>query len=208
MSSQQSPKDQETQLENRIAITAAIQSVLLAISELKGQDADNEASIQATLATNYWNWYQAKTSRENDFEIGHAILELQILEEVDQPKDHIQKTQERRQFFDAEMQRYQEEKIIIRANAEYLGQQSEILLAKANAYDLANIFLQIGIMLTALSLLGRDWRLWLTSCLLGGIGTVTAMYALGLPSLPDTPPPPEATELEIEAAPWGIKPQN
>lgn len=111
----------------------------------------NNAAIKKTEASNQWNYYQAKSSKQN-------LAELAI---VLAPED-------KRQGFKDEVERYKKEKAEIKTAAEKLeaessdwDKQSESQLHNHHRWAQATTALQIAIALAAIALLtGRRWLEW------------------------------------------------
>jgi Na+/glutamate symporter len=111
----------------------------------------NNAAIKKTEASNQWNYYQAKSSKQN-------LAELAI---VLAPED-------KRAGFKDEVERYKKEKAEIKAAAEKLeadskswDDQSEAQLHNHHRWAQATTALQIAIALAAIALLtGRKWLEW------------------------------------------------
>ncbi len=111
----------------------------------------NNAAIKKTEAGNQWNFYQAKSGKQN-------LAELAI---VLAPED-------KRQGFKDEVERYKKEKAEIKLAAEKLeadskswDDQSEAQLHNHHRWAQATTALQIAIALAAIALLtGRRWLEW------------------------------------------------
>ena len=108
----------------------------------------NDAAIKKTEASNQWNYYQAKSSKQN-------LAELAI---VLAPED-------RRAGYKDEVERYKKEKAEIKVAADKLeaestdwDQQSESQMHLHHRWAQATTALQIAIALAAMALLtGRKW---------------------------------------------------
>ena len=111
----------------------------------------NNAAIKKTEASNQWNYYQAKSSKQN-------LAELAI---VLAPED-------KRAAYKEEVDRYKKEKADIKAVAEKLeaeskdwDNQSDAQLHNHHRWAQATTALQIAIALAAIALLtGRKWLEW------------------------------------------------
>src|SRR5688500_14233265 len=71
--------DQErtrNRFKQRAAITIAIMAMLLAITSLGGANAGKEALNNNVLASNYFNFFQAKNSRQTSYDLALAEFEL------------------------------------------------------------------------------------------------------------------------------------
>jgi Na+/glutamate symporter len=109
----------------------------------------NDAAIKKTEASNQWNYYQAKSSKQNLAELAMAIV-----------------AEDKRQAYKDEVERYKKEKNEIKADAEKLeaqskdwDRQSDEQLHLHHRWAQATTALQISIALAAIALLTR--RKWL-----------------------------------------------
>ena len=159
----------------RIAVTTAILATIGALFSYQGgatqanaQLAKNNAAIRKTEASNQWNYYQAKSNKQNLSELATVIA----------PAD-------RQDAYRAEVARYKTEKTDIQKNAEKLeaeskafDEQSDHLMHEHHRWAQATTFLQIAIALSAIALLTRrKWLQW------GVYGVATVGAALGLAAL-------------------------
>ena len=127
----------------------------------------NNAAIKKTEASNQWNYYQAKSSKQNLAELAMALV----------PED-------RKATYKDEVERYKKEKAEIKAGAEKLeaeakawDEQSDQQMHQHHRWAQATTALQISIALAAIALLTR--RKWLEYGMFGvaGIGVVLGAAA-------------------------------
>jgi hypothetical protein len=160
---------------SRIAVTTAILSTLGAVGGYEAghtQNAallfKNEAAIQKTAASNQWNYYQAKSNKQNLAELSVTLTRG-----------------EDRERFKQEIDRYKKEKSDIKADAEKLeasareaDKKSEKEMQVHGRWALSTTLLQISIALSAIALLTR--KKWLLYGVFGaaGIGVVFGMMGL------------------------------
>jgi hypothetical protein len=160
---------------SRIAVTTAILSTLGAVGGYEAghtQNAallfKNEAAIQKTAASNQWNYYQAKSNKQNLAELSVTLTRG-----------------EDRERFKQEIDRYKKEKLDIKADAEKLeatareaDRKSEKKMQVHGRWALSTTLLQISIALSAIALLTR--KKWLLYGVFGaaGIGVVFGMMGL------------------------------
>ena len=127
----------------------------------------NNAAIKKTEASNQWNYYQAKSSKQNLAELAIALV----------PED-------RKATYKDEVERYKKEKAEIKTGAEKLeaeskqwDEQSDQQMHQHHRWAQATTALQISIALAAIALLTR--RKWLEYGMFGvaGIGVVLGLAA-------------------------------
>jgi len=154
----------------RVAVLTAILSTVGAIFGYMGGHSQNsallyknEAAIQKTSASNQWNYYQAKSNKQN-------LAELSIV---------LTRGDDREKYMQ-EVVRYKKEKEEIKQDAEKLeakakaaDEKSEIEMHVHERWALATTLLQIAIALSAITLLTR--KRWLLVGVYGAsaLGVIT-----------------------------------
>ena len=167
-------------LASRVAVMTAMLSTAGAIFSYQGGYTQNEALmfknesilhknqsvLRKTEASNQWNYFQAKSSKQNLAELALALA----------PK-------ERKEFYEIEIDRYRQEKAEIRKDAEKIelevkkfDQLSEEASKKSTqAYHphhqlaLAMTLIQIAISLASITVLTRKiWLFWCAGVAAGG----------------------------------------
>ena len=118
----------------------------------------NEAAIQKTSASNQWNYYQAKSNKQNLAELSITLTSGDVQEKYRQ-----------------EVERYKQEKSEIKADADKLeavareaDKKSEVEMHVHERWALATTLLQIAIALSAITLLTR--KRWLLAGVFGATG--------------------------------------
>jgi hypothetical protein len=157
---------------SRLAVMTAVLSTVGAIFGYMGGHAQNsaliyknEAAIQKTSASNKWNYYQAKSNKQNLAELSISLTTGEMQEKYKQDVD-----------------RYKKEKEGIKAEAEQLEEavkeadhKSEAEMHVHERWALATTLLQISIALAAITLLTR--KRWLLVGVYGssGLGLVIGL---------------------------------
>jgi hypothetical protein len=159
---------------SRIAVLTAILSTVGAIFGYMGghtQNAallyKNEAAIQKTSASNQWNYYQAKSNKQNLAELSVTLT-----------------TGETQEKFSQAVERYKKEKEEIKAAADKLeavakeaDHESEMEMHVHERWALATTLLQVSIALSAITLLTR--KRWLLVGVFGATGLGLVAGAMG-----------------------------
>jgi Na+/glutamate symporter len=128
----------------------------------------NNAAISKTEASNQWNFYQAKSSKQNLAELAIEIAPA-----------------ERKAFYADEIKRYKAEKAEVKKDAEKLeatykewDKKSDDEMHQHHRWAQATTVLQIAIALAAIALLTRrrwlEWGMFVA----GGAGAVIGVLAL------------------------------
>ncbi|GGC58809.1 DUF4337 domain-containing protein [Undibacterium terreum] len=158
---------------SRIAVMTAIMATVGALFGFQGgatqNDAamfKNDAAIRKTEASDQWNYYQAKSNKQNLAELAMT------LPGVDAGK------------YKADLERYKSEKEVIKKKAESLEAESaefehksEAALHQHHRWAQATTALQIAISLAAITLLTRKKWLQIGSYGVAGLGVVLAALA-------------------------------
>ncbi|GAB4058537.1 DUF4337 domain-containing protein [Uliginosibacterium sediminicola] len=159
----------------RIAVTTAILATVGAMfayeagaTQAAAMLFKNNAAISKTEASNQWNYYQAKSSKQNIAELGAQLI-----------------AGERGEKFAQDVERYKNEKVDIQKKAEALEADSKAWDDKSEAtmhlhhrWAQATTVLQVAIALAAIALLTR--KRWLQY---GVYGVSTLGVGLGLAAL-------------------------
>jgi Na+/glutamate symporter len=127
----------------------------------------NDAAIKKTEASNQWNYYQAKSSKQNLAELALVLV-----------------AEDKRPVYEKEIERYKAEKAEIKAKAEALEAESKAFDEKSDEqmhqhhrWAQATTALQIAIATAAIALLTkRRWLEWGTiGC--GAVGVLIGVAA-------------------------------
>ena len=143
---------------NRIAVTTAILATIGALYSYYGGATQanatlykSNAAIKKTEAANQWNYYQAKSSKQNLAELAAVLVPI-----------------EKQDRYKAEIDRYSREKAVIQKDAEKFeaesrewDERSAHAMHDHHRWAQATTFLQIAIALSAIALLTRKtWLQW------------------------------------------------
>jgi hypothetical protein len=176
-------------LAQRVALMTAILAFCGAISSWQGSTSlseamllknesillKNQSVLRKTEASNQWNYYQAKSSKQNLAELALALA----------PK-------EKQEFYTKEVERYKTEKEVIKKDAEALelevkkydaesdeaNKKSGEKIHPHHRWELAMTLFQIAIALASITILTRKRWLFVTSGLTGvaGLGLAAAAW--------------------------------
>ncbi|PUE26298.1 hypothetical protein B9Z39_11190 [Limnohabitans sp. JirII-29] len=162
---------------NKIAMFTAIIATVGAIFGYMGGATQanaglnkNNAAIKKTEASNQWNYYQAKSSKQN---LSELALELAPAA--------------KRDYYNEQIERYKAEKADIKKAAEKLeaeslqwDEQSDTQMHQHHRWAQATTLLQVAIALAAIALLTR--KRWLQFAMYGagalglGVGVLAALH--------------------------------
>ncbi len=150
-----------------LATVGALFSYQGGVTQVNAMLAKNDAQIKKTEASNQWNYYQAKSNKQNLAELSAQIVADDL-----------------REKYRGEVKRYETEKVKIKEEAEALekeskmwDERSESAMHQHHRWAQATTVLQIAIGLSAIALLTR--RNWLMRGVyaLGAVGLVLGALA-------------------------------
>ena len=166
----------------RAAVAIAFFAMILAITGLGGSNAGKEAVNNNVLASNYWNFFQAKNMRQTSFVLAADQLELRLAQndpalspeaqaELRKKAEAYRKTVAR---YESEPETREGKKELIARAKEYEAKRDHAL--KQDPYfDYAEALLQIAIVLISVAIVADV--VWLS--FIGGIlGILGAMLTL------------------------------
>jgi hypothetical protein len=153
-----------------VTLTMAVLAVLVATASLLGHRAHTEEIILQNKITDQWAYYQAKNIRRHTDEL------FADLTTVIETKDAgtAAKLQE---GYRAEADRYKEEQKELDAKARELEKEGEKTRGKANKFDLGEVFLEIALVITSITLLSGRRIFWHLGLLLAIAGVVIVASA-------------------------------
>jgi hypothetical protein len=154
-----------------ISFTMALVAVLVAIVTVLGHREHTEAVLQQARASDQWNFYQAKKIRQNDTLLAQDILSVATVHDPaatakiiagykahqDKWTDDTNETQNKAREFEGEVTRAE---------------------AKASKFDFGEALLEIGLVITSITLLTRQRIYWLLGILFSAGGLVVAAQGL------------------------------
>jgi hypothetical protein len=156
--------------ERRVAITIAAIAVGLALISVMGSNAKTEGLLAATRASNQWAYFQAKSIKEHN--VGAQRELLGMLTGVDEAK-----RAEKIKSHTAQLAAYEKEKEAIKVKAEKLEEEVERNTRIDERCDLAELLLQVAIVLGSVAILVH-WKLfWFLAIALGASGAGAGITA-------------------------------
>jgi hypothetical protein len=144
-------------------LTMAILAVLVAIASLLGHRAHTEEILLQNQTTDKWGFFQAKNIR---LHIDEAVVASTGLVETKDP-EAAAKVMEK---YKAEAERYRDEVKDIQTQATELQDEVKATSTRANRFDLGEVFLEIGLVVTSITLLTRRKAFWYLGLVCAAIG--------------------------------------
>jgi hypothetical protein len=154
-----------------VALTMTILAVLVAVTTVLGHRTHTEAIINQDKATDKWNEYQAHKIRSNDTFLAADLLSVVTIADKDAAKklakgyaDHQAKLTEALKELGDE--------------ARALEDEVKHAEAKAVRFDLGEALLEIGLVITSVTLLTRRRIYWYVGMVFSVIGIASAVSGL------------------------------
>ena len=154
-----------------VTLSMAILAVVLAAISLLSHRAHTEELLLQNKAADQWAYFQARSIRRHTYE-----LFLDLLSVVN-PKDAgaVEKLKEK---YSSEIKRYVDEQNDIQSEAQQFEREVVTQRHKGNRFDLGEVCLEVGIVLTSLTLLTRRKLFWQLGGLAGLVGLAVAASAM------------------------------
>jgi hypothetical protein len=150
-----------------VSLTMAMLAVLVAVVSLLGHRAHTEEVVLQAKATDEWAFYQAKNVRRHvdelftDLTSVEATTDAAILSKL-------------RDKYSQEAARYKDDMKGIEDKARELEAEVATERNRADRFDLAEVFLEIGLVITSITLLSGRRIFWFLGIVLGVVGIAVA----------------------------------
>ena len=150
-----------------VSVTMAILAVLVAVASLLGHRAHTEEVVLQAKSSDQWAYYQAKNIRRHTDELFTDLTSVEATTDA-------AALARLRDKYSSEAARYKDEQKEIEDKAHEMEAEVSIERNRADRFDLAEVFLEIGLVVTSITLLSGRRFFWMLGISLGIIGTVTA----------------------------------
>ncbi len=154
-----------------VSFSMAVIAVLVALVTVLGHRTHTEAVLMQARASDQWNLYQAKKIRQNDTQLATDLLSG-IAQRDNQAAEATIAT------YKAHMAKWAGDLAQEQEVAHRFEEQVEGAERKAARYDLAEARLEIGLVVTSITLLTRLRIYWLLGLAFGAAGLAVAVNGL------------------------------
>jgi|ERR1035438_4173349 hypothetical protein len=154
-----------------VSLTMAVLAVLVATVSLLGHRTHTEEIILQNKVTDQWAYYQAKNIRRHNDEMFADLTTIVAAKDAEASAKLGEK-------YHGEADRYKEEQKELEKEARATEEETKLATRKADRYDLGEVFLEIALVVTSITLLsGRRlfWHLGLLTALAGIAVAVSAL---------------------------------
>lgn len=182
---QRSEHEQGERFNNLAALIIATMAAVLAIGGLGGGNATDDMIISNIRASDTWAFYQAKNVRQTMYEIELAELETRL------PQAGAERTALEARMAEARatIARYDDEpdpaapsdplrgegKRQLSAQARAFEAARDVAVAKDDNFDLAEVALQLALVLGSVAILATNRRILVAAGLLGAVGALLTL---------------------------------
>ncbi len=153
-----------------VSMTMAVLAVLLAVVTLLGHRAHTEEVVLQARSSDQWAFYQAKNIRRHNDELFVDLTSLQA------PTDAALLAKLRDKYA-GEAARYKDEQKEIEDKAHEMEAEVAHERNRADRFDLAEVFLEVGLVISSITLLSGRRIFWPLGLAIGALGLVAAVTA-------------------------------
>lgn len=150
-----------------ISVTMAVLAVLVAVVTLVGHRAHTEEVVLQATSSDQWAYYQAKNIRRHQDEV---YLDLTSVE----PATDVATLTKLREKYSTEVARYKDEQKGIEDKAHEMEAEVGHERNRADRFDLSEVFLEVALVITSITLLSGRRIFWWLGIGLGVLGMVIA----------------------------------
>ncbi len=150
-----------------ISLTMALLAVMVAVVTLLGHRAHTEEVVLQAKSSDQWAFYQAKNIRRHTDELFVDLTSVEATTDA----AALAKLREK---YSGEASRYKDEQKDIEDKAREMEAEVGTVRGRADRFDLAEVFLEVGLVITSITLLSGRRIFWYLGILLGVVGLVVA----------------------------------
>jgi len=154
-----------------VAFSMSVLAVMVAVTTVLGHRTHTEAVLDQNKATDQWNFYQAKKIRSNDTQLAADLLSVVTVADKDAQKKIEKSYADHQAKWNDDLKEEQEK-------AEALEVKVEKAEARADRFDLGEALLEIGLVITSVTLLTRTRLYWYVGLAFAVGGIVSALSVL------------------------------
>ena len=156
-----------------VSLTMAIVAVLVAIAGLLGHRAHTEEVVLQNRANDQWAYYQGKDTR---LHLDKKVAELESFAAT----TDAAKAAQARAANEVEAEEYAKQAKEIQAEARKLEQETMLASRRSDRYDLSEVFLEIALVITSITLLSGRRAYWYAGLAVAAIGIAVGATVLFL----------------------------
>jgi len=153
-----------------VSVTMAVLAVLVAVVTLLGHRAHTEEVVLQAKSSDQWAYYQAKNIRRHTDELFTDLTSVTTTTDA----ALLGKLRDK---YSQEASRYKDEQKEIEDKAKEMEGEVATERNRADRFDLAEVFLEVGLVITSITLLSGRKLYWGLGLSLGAVGIALAATA-------------------------------
>lgn len=161
---------QESEL-RPVAFTMSVLAVMVAVTTVLGHRTHTEAVLEQNRATDQWNEYQAKKIRSYNTSLAGDLLSSMTVADKDKAEKIEKAWADHQTKWNEDLKQDQDK-------AKALEERVEQAEARAARYDLSEALLEIGLVITSVTLLTRSRVYWYLGIVFSLAGIASALSVL------------------------------
>lgn len=150
-----------------VSLTMAALAVLVAVISLMGHRSHTEEVVLQAQASDKWAYFQAKNIRRHADDIFTDLTSVT-------PTTDAPSLAKLREKYSQEADRYKDDQKEIETEARKLEAEVKTQQKRADRFDLGEVFLEIGLVVTSITLLSGRRMFWWLGMVLGVVGLIVA----------------------------------
>lgn len=154
-----------------VAFTLSLLAVLVAITTVLGHRTHTEAVLNQNRATDQWNEYQAKKIRSYNTSLAADMMNVLTLSDKDAEKKLEKAYADHQAKWNLELDEQQKK-------AQELEEEVRAAEKRASRLDLAEALLEIGLVVTSVTLLTHSKMYWYLGLVFAAAGILSAASVL------------------------------
>jgi hypothetical protein len=154
-----------------VAFTMSVLAVLVAVTTVLGHRTHTEAVLDQNKATDQWNYYQAHKIRANDTQLAADLLSVLPIADKNTAQKLAKGYADHQEKWADNLKEEQEK-------AEAMETKVEQAEVRGGRFDLAEALLEIGLVVTSVTLLTRSRMYWYLGMLFSIAGIASALSVL------------------------------
>ena len=154
-----------------VTLTMAVLAVLVATVSLLGHRTHTEEIILQNKVTDEWAYYQAKNIRRHNDEMFADLTTVVNSKDAEGPAKLAEE-------YRGEADRYKDEQKELEAKAHETEKDTDLTRRKADRFDLGEVFLEIALVVTSITLLSGRRIYWHLGLVMAAAGILVAASAL------------------------------
>ncbi len=154
-----------------VSFSMSVLAVLVAVVTVLGHRTHTEAVLSQARASDQWNLYQAKKIRQNDTELAVDLLGSLAVRDAAAEQKIVSAYKAHMEKWSGDLEKEQEV-------ARGFEERVEAAERKAGRFDLGEALLEIGLVVTSITLLTRQRLYWGLGMLFGVAGLVVVVQGM------------------------------